>query len=162
MKIAVYCRVNEEDEHPEDQRLQLEVYAKHIGYEYEVFEEEDLPRASRPVKYALLKRLHAKEFDGLLVWRLDRWAKNLREMILEVKELIDKNIAFISLKDKVDLSKDPGKTVFYLFSAFAEFERETTRERIISGLKRAKKEGKKLGRPFGVRDREPRQRASNS
>ena len=159
MKIAVYCRVNDQDQHPENQRLELVVYAKRMGYEYEVFEEEDLPRNSRPVKYALLKRLRAKEFDGLLVWRLDRWARNLREMILEVKELIDKNIAFISLKDKVDLSSEPGKAIFYLFSAFADFERETTRERIVSGLKKAKKEGKKLGRPFGARDREPRQRA---
>lgn len=161
MKVAIYCRFNDRDQHPENQRIELEEYAKRMGYEYEVFEEKGSMPGACHIKQGLLKRIRLKEFDGLLVWKLGRWAKSPSEMILEIKELIGKNVAFISLKDNVDLSNEPGKTVFHLFSAFVEFERETTRERIMSGLKKAKKEGKKLGRPFGVRDREPRQRASS-
>lgn len=152
MKYAIYCRVSTRDQHPENQRIELEQYAKRMGYVYEVFQEKESTRNTRPVKQELIKRLRLKEFDGVLVWKLDRWARSLSEMVLEVKELIDKNTAFISLKDNIDLSSAAGRLTFHIFSAFAEFEREIIRERTLLGLERAKKEGKKLGRPAGSKD----------
>ena len=158
MKVAIYCKISVQDEHPEKQRADLETYAKRMGYEYEVFEEKDSSRGGRPIKQALLKRLRAKEFDGLVVWRLDRWAKNLSELIPEIKELLNKQIFFISLKDGVDLSGENARQVFYVVSALTEFERAGVRERVKLGLERAKRAGKKLGRPFGSRDRNSRQK----
>jgi len=158
MKVAIYCRTSAQDEHPERQRPVLETHAKRMGYEYEVFEEKETSRGTRPVKQAILKRLRAKEFDGLLVWKLDRWAKNLSELIPEIKELLNKQIFFISLKDNIDLSGENARQVFYAVSALTEFERASVRERVKLGLERAKRVGKKLGRPFGSRDRNSRRK----
>jgi len=156
MKFAIYCRVSTRDQHPENQRIQLEEYSKRMGYQYEIFEEKESTRNTRPVKQELLRRLRLKEFDGVLVWKLDRWARSLQEMILEVKELIDKGIAFVSLMDNIDLSSASGRLTFHIFSAFAEFEREIIRERTLLGLERVKKEGKVLGRPKGSKDKKDR------
>ena len=158
MKVAIYCRTSAQDEHPGRQRPDLETHAKRMGYEYEVFEEKETSRGTRPVKQALLKRLRAKEFDGLLVWKLDRWAKNLSELIPEITELLNKQIFFISLKDNIDLVAENARQVFYVVSALTEFERASVRERVKLGLERAKRAGKKLGRPFGSRDRNSRQK----
>ena len=104
-----YCKTSAQGERPEKQRAELESFAKRMGHEHEIFEEKDSARGSRPVKYALLKRLRAKEFNGLLVWQLDSWAKSRNEMISEINDLLDKNIFFVSLKDGIDLSGDAGK-----------------------------------------------------
>ena len=161
MKYAIYCRVSTRDQHPENQHIELEEYAKRMGYKYEVFKETESTRNTRPVKQGLLQRLRKKEFDGVLIWKLDRWARSLSEMILEVKELLDKGVSFVSLKDNVDLSSASGRLTFHIFSAFAEFERDIIRERTLLGLDRARKEGKRLGRPKGKKDNpdKPRRRS---
>jgi len=158
MKVAIYCKASAQDAHPERQRADLEEYAKRMGYEYEVFEEKESSRGTRPIKQGLLKRLRAKEFDGLLIWKLDRWAKNLLELIPEIKDLLIKNIVIISLMDGIDLSNEATRQSFHILAAFIEFEHVSVRERVILGLERAKRAGKKLGRPFGARDRNSRQK----
>lgn len=159
MKIALYSRVSKRDQHPENQLIELEEYAKRQGYEYEIFEEKESTRKTRPIKQELLNRLRKKEFDGVLIWRLDRWARSLSEMILEVTELSDKGISFMSLKDNIDLSTSNGRLIFHIFSALAEFEKGVIRERTLLGLERAKKEGKRLGRPNGSKDKKRRRKA---
>lgn len=159
MKFAIYCRVSTQDQHPENQRIELEEYAKRMGYSYEIFKETESTRNTRPIKANLLNRLRKKEFDGVLVWRLDRWARSLSEMILEAKELTDKAITFVSLKDNIDLTTSSGRLIFHIFSALAEFEREVIRERTMLGLERAKKEGKQLGRPKGSKDQKTRRKS---
>ena len=70
-------------------------------------------------------------------------------MILETKELIDKGVGFISISDNLDFTTASGKLHFQILSAFAEFERSLISERTKEGLKRAKSQGKQLGRPKG-------------
>lgn len=159
MKVAIYCRVSTRDQHPENQVIELREYAERQGYDYEIFEEKESTRKTRPIKQELLNRLRRKEFDGVLIWKLDRWARSLSEMILEVKELSDKGISFMSLKDNIDLSTSNGRLIFHIFSALAEFEREIIRERTLLGLSRARKEGKRLGRRPGSRDKKKRRKA---
>lgn len=160
MKIAIYIRVSTQEQHPENQRIALEEYAKRSSYEYEIFEEKESTRKTRPIKQELLRRLRMKEFDGVLVWKLDRWARSISELILEAQELfIGKNVSFVSLKDNIDLSTSSGRLVFHIFSALAEFEREIIRERTLLGLERAKKEGKRLGRPAGSKDKKTRRKS---
>lgn len=159
MKVALYVRVSTKDQHPENQLIELREYAKRHGYKYEVFEEKESTRKTRPIKQDLLNRLRKKEFDGVLIYRLDRWARSLSEMILEVTELFNKGIAFVSLKDNIDLSTSSGRLIFHIFSALAEFEREVIRERTILGLERARKQGKRLGRPNGSKDKKTRRKS---
>ena len=84
MRVAMYCRVSTRDQHPENQIIELKEYAERHGYDYEVFQEKESTRKTRPIKQDLINRLRRKEFDGVLVWRLDRWARSLSEMIMEV------------------------------------------------------------------------------
>ncbi len=147
MKIAIYCRVSKRDMHPENQLIKLRDYAEKNGWEYEVFEEKESTRKTRPVKEEVLRKLRAKEFDGLLILKLDRWARSLPELALEVQELVDKGITFISLNDSIDLSTATGRLQFHILSAFAQFERDLIRERTLDGLERARQQGKNLGRP---------------
>ena len=116
-------------------------------------------RKTRPVKQALLQKLRAGEYESVVVYKLDRWARSSTELILDTKELLDKGIGFISVSDNLDFSTASGKLHFQILSAFAEFERELIRERTLEGLRRAKLQGKKSGRPVGSKDKKKRKRS---
>lgn len=159
MKVAIYCRVSTRRQHTENQKLRLEEYAKRNNWAYITFEETESTRNTRPIKAELLRQLRLKNFDTLLIWKLDRWARSTQELILEITELYNKGIKFISLSDNIDLSTATGKLQFQIMAAFAEFERNLIRERIMEGLHRAKKQGKKFGRPVGAKDINPRRKS---
>ena len=155
-RFAVYTRVSTTEQTTENQVIRLVDYCKLQGYEYKVFQETESSRKTRPIKQAVLQLLRDKAYDGVIVWKLDRWARSLKELILEMEELKNKGIIFISLTDKIDLSTSTGVLQFQILSAFAEFERNLIRERTMEGLHRAKLNGKTLGRPFGAKDQKRR------
>ena len=154
-KFALYLRVSTADQTVENQRIRLIEYAEKQNVAFDVFEEVESTRKTRPVKQALLARLRKAEYTAVIVYKLDRWARSSTELILDTKELLDKNVGFISLSDNLDFSTAAGKLQFQILSAFAEFERELIRERTIEGLRRAKQQGKLSGRPKGSKDSRP-------
>lgn len=155
-KVALYCRVSTAEQDTTNQELCLIEYATRQGWSYDIFREVQSSRKTRPVKQDLLMKLRKKDYDAILVYKLDRYARSSAELILEVKELLDKGVAFISITDNLDFSTASGKLHFQILSAFAEFERELIRERTIEGLKRTKMQGTRLGRPKGSKDKKPR------
>jgi putative DNA-invertase from lambdoid prophage Rac len=159
MRAALYCRVSTDKQTTENQRIRLEEYAKANNWEYDVFDEVESTRKTRPVKQALLGKLRTKEYDAVVVYKLDRWARSSTELILDTKELIDKGIGFISISDNPDFSTAAGKLQFHILSAFAEFERSLISECTKEGLKRAKLQGKQLGRPKGRKDKNKRRKS---
>jgi DNA invertase Pin-like site-specific DNA recombinase len=158
-KIAIYCRVSTNDQTCENQRLRLIEYAEKNNFQYDVFTETESTRKTRPVKRGLMNRLRKDEYFSVCVYKPDRWARSSTELILDVTELTKKGIGFISISDSLDFTTAVGKLQFQILSAFAEFERELIREWTIEGLKRAKTQGKKLGRPFGAKDNRQRRRS---
>lgn len=158
-KVALYCRVSTQEQTTENQRIRLVDYAKSKGYEYDVFEEVESSRKTRPVKQELLLQLRNHKYISVIVFKLDRWARSSTELILDTKELLNKGISFISISDNLDFSTASGKLHFQILSAFAEFERELIRERTIEGLRRAKLQGKISGRPKGKKDSKPRRKS---
>jgi putative DNA-invertase from lambdoid prophage Rac len=159
-KIALYCRVSlSKSQTTENQRIRLVEYAERNGMHYDVYEETESTRKTRPVKQALLARLRQSEYSAVIVYKLDRWARSSTELILDTKELLDKGVGFISVSDNLDFSTAAGKLHFQILSAFAEFERELIRERTIEGLRRAKMQGKQAGRPKGSKDTKKRKRS---
>lgn len=143
MKIALYIRVSTRDQNPEMQKKALIEKAKRDGWEYELFEEKESTRKTRPIKYALYQRLLNKEFDGVCVWKIDRWARSTQELSREVTTLFNKGVKFISLTDNINLSNASGTLQFNIISAFAQFERDIISERTKEGLKHAKNIGKR-------------------
>ena len=159
MKYAIYARVSTLDQHPENQLLQLTDYAQRQGWDYDTYEEKETTRKTRPVKEQLKALLRQKKYDGLLVWKLDRWGRSSQELVIEIDEFIHRNINFVSYQDNIDLSTPQGKFMAQILSAFAEFERNMISERTKAGLARAKAQGKKLGRPKGSKDKKPRKKS---
>ena len=158
MKVAIYCRVSTKEQDTLNQEIRLKEYADQKKWESTIFTEIESTRKTRPVKQEMLTRLRNGEFDALLVYKLDRYARSSAELVLEVKELVEKGVAFISLSDNLDFGTAAGKLHFQILCAFAEFERELIRERTIEGLKRAKFQGKKIGRPKGSKDSKERRK----
>jgi putative DNA-invertase from lambdoid prophage Rac len=159
MKVAIYVRVSTQDQTVENQILRLTEFVNSKGWEYEVFSEVMSTRKTRPVKQELLAKLRKHQFDAVVVYKLDRWARSSTELILDTKELIDKGIGFISVSDNLDFNTAAGKLHFQILSAFAEFERSLISERTKEGIYRARNNGKILGRPMGSKDKTRRRRS---
>ena len=159
MKIAIYVRVSTQEQTVKNQVLRLTEYAQSKGWKFDVYSEVMSSRKTRPVKQSLLAKLRKKQYDAVMVYKLDRWARSSTELILDTKELLDKGIGFISLSDNIDFNTAAGKLHFQILSAFAEFERSLITERTKEGLYRAKNSGKMLGRPKGSKDKSKRRKS---
>lgn len=147
MKVAIYVRVSTQDQNLENQIIPLIQYCNRMGWEYNLFQEKESTRKTRPVQWDLYNRLLRKEFDGLVIYKFDRWARSTRELIEHVERLVDKGIIIYSYSDNIDLSNAMGRAMLTIISAFAQLERDIISERTKAGLARAKAQNKKLGRP---------------
>ena len=136
-----YARVSTRDQ---DAAMQAEALVA-AGCE-KIFEEtasgaqKDRPELMKAIAYL-------RKGDVLTVWKLDRLARSLKQLIDTVEELERRGIGFVSLTESIDTTTPGGRLVFHLFGSLAEFERELIRERTNAGLKSAKQRGVKLGRP---------------
>ena len=101
----------------------------------------------RPQLDALLAVCRRRGVDAVVVYRYDRFARSLRQLVNALEEFRSLGIEFISLHEGVDTSTPNGRLVFGIFASIAEFERELIRDRVKSGLRNAVARGKRLGRP---------------
>jgi DNA invertase Pin-like site-specific DNA recombinase len=100
----------------------------------------------------MLSDANSRKFDVLVVSSIDRLARNTKECIEIVNHLNELEIDIVFLRECVDTRTSVGKMIFHVFSSLAEYEREMIRERIMSGLNRAREQGKKLGRKTKVNE----------
>jgi DNA invertase Pin-like site-specific DNA recombinase len=101
----------------------------------------------RPALDALLRDAKRRRFDILVCWRLDRLGRNLRHLILLLDELSAIGVDFVSLAEGIDATTPAGRLQLHVLGAIAEFERARIAERVSAGLARARRQGKRLGRP---------------
>ena len=147
LKVAIYLRTSKTEQILDNQRIPLENYAASQQWDYHIFEEKESTRNTRPIQQELLNQLLKKEYDVLLIYKFDRWARSSRELVNHMEQLTERKVRFISYTENIDLGTSTGKLMFQIIAAFAEFERNLIRERTIAGLERARAWGKKLGRP---------------
>src|SRR5437867_12547578 len=88
-----------------------------------------------------------RKFDAVLVWKIDRWGRSLKHLVTSLADLDAYGVAFVSLRDNLDLSTPSGRLMMQLLAAMAEFERALIQERVKAGLRNARAKGKRLGRP---------------
>src|SRR4051812_22415089 len=93
---------------------------------------------------------YVREGDTIVVWKLDRLGRSLKDLIERIRELNDRKIGFKSLTENIDTTTSGGKLIFHIFGALAEFERDIIRERTNAGLEAARTRGKKGGRPWAL------------
>jgi DNA invertase Pin-like site-specific DNA recombinase len=104
-------------------------------------------KESRPALNRLMSDACRRRFDAILVWKIDRFGRSLKHLVNSLAELAALGVAFISLRDNLDLSTPSGRLMFQIIGAMAEFERALIQERVRAGLRNARSKGKKLGRP---------------
>ncbi|WNJ21618.1 recombinase family protein [Pontibacter sp. G13] len=139
--LVGYARVSTKDQDP---ALQLDAL-REAGCG-RIFEEQASgAQRDRPQLRAALDYL--RPGDTLVVWKLDRLARSLKQLIETVEMLGEREIGFRSLTETIDTQSPGGKLIFHLFASLAEFEREMTRERTRAGLEAARRRGKFGGRP---------------
>ena len=158
MKVAIYARVSTTEQTVQNQLLALEKYAKRMEWEYDIFVESESTRKTRPVKNNVYQSLLRGEYDGLLIYKFDRWARSTTELISEMEVLVRRKVSIHSLNEGFDISSSMGQAMLTVISAFAQLERDLIRERTLAGLERAKAQGKTLGRPKGSKDKGYRKR----
>lgn len=103
--------------------------------------------ADRPAYRELLDAARRRQFDVLVVWRLDRLGRSLSELVGTLEDLRARNIAFVSVRESFDTTTPSGRAFMQMAAVFAEFERECMRERTRAGLAEARRRGTRLGRP---------------
>jgi len=109
-------------------------------------------KESRPGLNRLMSAAYQRRFDAVLVWKIDRFGRSLKHLVNALAELAALGVAFISLRDNLDLSTPSGRLMFQIIGAMAEFERSLIQERVRAGLRNARSKGKRLGRPRVIVD----------
>lgn len=103
--------------------------------------------SDRPAYKELLKAARQRTIDIVLVTRLDRFGRSLSELTRRIKEFEELGVEFVSYSEGMDTTTSAGKLLFSVIGAFAEYEHNLIREKTIEGIRKAKRDGKKLGRP---------------
>lgn len=158
MKIAIYVRTSTQDQHPENQLIELRAYAKRNKWKvYRAYSDQiSGVKESRPGLDLLMQDARDKKFSAVLIWKLDRLGRSLQHLIQVIQEWKNKGINFICMTQNIDTTTPSGQLIFHIFGAIAEFERELITERINLGIARRKKQGKPMGRPEGSKDKKRR------
>ena len=148
-RAAIYARVSTFDQEPENQLQELRRYVEARGWTAVEFVDRGVSGSKdrRPALDALLKDAKRRRFDVLICWRLDRLGRNLKHLVTMLEDLHSVGVAFVSLGEGIDCTTPAGKLQLHILAALAEFERERIRERVVAGLDRVKRQGKRLGRP---------------
>ncbi len=149
LRAAIYARVSTLDQEPENQLQELRRYVEARGWTATEYVDRGVSgsKERRPALDKLLADAKRRKFDVLVCWRLDRLGRNLRHLIGFLDDLQALGVSFVSLAEGIDATTPAGKLQMHILCAIAEFERARIAERVKAGLERARKAGKRLGRP---------------
>src|SRR5436309_6894714 len=156
---ALYMRVSTKGhgQTTDTQAVALREYAQRRGFKIgEEYRDEGISgtKDSRPALDRLMKDARARKFDVVIVARFDRFARSVSHLLRALDEFNHLGIDFVSLSESIDTSTPVGKMIFTVLGAVAELERNLIKERVHMGIRRARKQGKRLGRPKRIFDRE--------
>ena len=147
-RAALYMRVSTLDQHPETQLYDLRELARQRGFQIvqEYTDRLSGAKARRPGLDQMLKDARARQFDVVLVWAGDRIARSVRHFLEVLDELNHLGIEFVSFRENIDTGGPLGRAIIVIIGAIAELERNLIIERVRAGMRRAKLEGRRIGR----------------
>jgi len=150
-RVGLYARVSTNNgQDPEVQLRELREFCQRRGFEItEEFVDRGISgsRERRPALDKLMVSCRKRLVDAVVVYRYDRFARSLRQLVNALEDFRCLGVDFISIHEGVDTSTANGRLVFGIFASISEFERELIRDRVRSGLAAAKAKGKHVGRP---------------
>ena len=152
IRAALYARIStlNHGQDPEVQLRELREFCHQRGFTLaQEYVDRGIcgSREQRPALDKLIADCRKRIVDAVVVYRYDRFARSLRQLVNALDEFRSLGIDFISIHEGVDTSTPNGRLVFGIFASIAEFERELIRDRVRSGLAAAKAKGKRVGRP---------------
>ena len=155
MRIGIYARVSTKDQSCELQVRDLRAYCAARGFDL-IREYVDVGQSgakdSRPELNKLMDDARKRQFDAIVVWRFDRFARSTKHLLSALEEFRSMGIQFISYQENIETSSALGQALFTIVSAVAQLERDLIRERVIAGIRNARANGKKLDRPMRAVD----------
>ncbi len=151
-RAAIYLRVSTQDQTTSNQEHELRQVAERAGWQLaKVYKDHGISgaksRNGRPAFDALCRDATKRQFDVVMAWNVDRLGRSLKDLVAFLSELHALGIDLFLHQQGLDTTTPAGKAMFQMLGVFAEFERSIIQERVRAGLRRAKREGKRLGRP---------------
>lgn len=149
-RAAIYVRVSTNEQSTDAQESELKKYAQGRGWAVcKVYRDQGQSGAkvNRPGLAELMTDCKRRKVDVVLVWKFDRFARSVRQLLDALEEFNQRGIDFVSFMDQIDTSTSSGKFCFTVIAAVAELERAIITERVKAGLVQAQHKGKRLGRP---------------
>jgi DNA invertase Pin-like site-specific DNA recombinase len=152
MRAEIYARVSTigQGQSPEMQVRELREYCERRGWQIAGdYVDAGISGAkdSRPALNKLMADAHRRRFDAVAVWKFDRFARSVSDLLRALEMFNALGVAFVSVSEQIDTSTPTGKMVFTILGAVAELERSLIAERVRAGLRNARAKGKQLGRP---------------
>jgi DNA invertase Pin-like site-specific DNA recombinase len=148
-RAAIYVRVSTSEQDTALQETELRQYAESRGWNCVVYRDKAQSGAKndRPALNAMLGDMRRRRFDIVVVWKLDRLARSLKQLLTIGEECRSLGVDLVSLRQNIDTTLPAGRLTFQILGAVAEFERELLRERVRAGMAQARRSGKHVGRP---------------
>jgi DNA invertase Pin-like site-specific DNA recombinase len=150
MRTVLYLRVSTGHQKPDLQADGMHRYAAHADLKI-VAEYLDVAisghKEGRPQLQALMRAARNHEFDCVLVWKFDRFARSVAHLLRALEEFNHLGIRFISVQDQIDTQSPMGRAMFTVVGAMAELESSLISERVKAGMEAARMRGKRFGRP---------------
>jgi DNA invertase Pin-like site-specific DNA recombinase len=155
-RAALYLRVSTVDQHPETQLLDLRQMAAQRGFEIvnEYTDRISGTKTRRPGLDDLMRDARRGRFDVVLVWASDRIARSVKHFLEVLDELNRLDVEFVSFRENIDTGGPLGRAIVVIIAAIAELERNLIIERVRAGMRRARLEGRHIGRTPLVIDRD--------
>jgi len=160
--VVLYARTSMSDQNSNTQLMALRDYCNRMDYNitHEYVDDGCSGKdTNRPQFELLMNDMREKRFNTILTFKIDRIGRSLQHLLSFLQELRKKQIDFISLSENLDTSTSHGELIWSILGAFAQYERSIIIERTKAGLNRAKREGKRLGRPKGSTDKKVRRKS---
>jgi DNA invertase Pin-like site-specific DNA recombinase len=154
-RVAIYARTSTADNQTTENQIRelMDVAGRNCWTVARVFDDNGIsgaaPRAERPAMRQLMRAVARREVDMVAAWAVDRLGRSLIDLLGFLGELHAKRVDLYLHKQGLDTSTPAGKAMFSMLGVFAEFERDIIRERVLSGLARARATGTKSGRAIG-------------
>lgn len=148
-RAALYMRVSTVDQHPENQLNELRRFAEQRGFQItEEYTDHGVSgtKSRRPALDEMLNDAHKRRFDVVVVWACDRLARSTKHFLQVLDELNELGVQFLSQREAIDTDGPLGRAIVVIVSAVAELERSLIVERVRAGMRRARLDGRRIGR----------------
>jgi DNA invertase Pin-like site-specific DNA recombinase len=149
IRAAIYARVSTADQTTDNQLLALRSFSGARGWNTTEYTDTGVSgvKDQRPALDAMLRAARTRKIDVITVTKLDRLARSTHQLVSLGRELQALGVDLVVLDQSIDTTTPSGRLLFHVLAAIAEFERDLIRDRVVAGMKRARAQGRRIGRP---------------